>query len=81
VLVIRILAVLVAIAIGACVVLWLFTGERRWLRHAWNLFRIALVLLVAFLLLLFGERLLVAGMPGEQLAQRAPGGGIAHPPV
>jgi hypothetical protein len=60
VLVVRIAGVLVAIAVGACVILWLVTGERRWLRYAWNLFRVALVLVVGFLLLLFAERLLVA---------------------
>lgn len=52
--------VLAAIALGACVVLWLITGDRKWLRYAWLLFRIALALLVGFLLLLFAERLLVA---------------------
>lgn len=80
-LVVRIVGVLVAIAIGACVVLWLLTGERKWLRYAWNLFRVALALIVGFLILLFGERLLVAGMPGEKLAERAAGGRIAHPGV
>jgi hypothetical protein len=69
VLVVRILGVLVAIALGACVVLWLFTNDRKWLRYAWTLFRVALVLLVGFLLLLFAERLLIAqAVVGNQLA-------------
>jgi hypothetical protein len=59
VIVFRIAGVLVAIALGACVVLWLMTGERKWLGYGWNLFRVALVLLVAFLVLLFAERLLI----------------------
>lgn len=80
-LVVRILGVLVAIAIGACIVLWLLTNDRKWLRYAWNLFRVALVLLVGFLLLLFGERLLVAGMPDEQLAERVASGRFGHPGV
>jgi hypothetical protein len=82
VLVVRIAGVLVAIAIGACLVLWLMSGDRKWLRFAWNLFRVALVLLVGFLLLLFAERLLVAGrVVSDQVAQGTPGRRIAHPGV
>jgi hypothetical protein len=58
VLVVRIAGVLVAIALGACVLLWAVTGERRWLVYAWGVFRGALFLLVLFLLLMLGERLL-----------------------
>lgn len=36
------------------------TGERRYLGYAWRLFKYALFLVVLILLLLFGERLLVA---------------------
>jgi ABC-type dipeptide/oligopeptide/nickel transport system permease component len=59
VLVIRILGLLVAIAVGVSLLLWLGTGDRKWLRYAWNLFRVALVAVAVFLVLLFGERLLV----------------------
>jgi hypothetical protein len=59
VLVLRIVGLLVAIALGVCVLLWVVTGERRWLRYAWTLFKVALVVVVIFLLFLFGERLLV----------------------
>jgi hypothetical protein len=59
VLVFRIAGVLVAIAIGVCIVLWLATGERKWLRYAWRVFQVALVLVAGFLLLLFAERLLI----------------------
>jgi hypothetical protein len=59
VLVVRIVGVLVAIALGVCVLLWVITGDRKWLRHAWLLFKVALCVVVVFLLLLFGERLLV----------------------
>ena len=58
-LVVRIVGLLVAIALGVCVLLWLVTGERRWLLYAWTLFKVALVLVAIFLVLLFGERLLV----------------------
>jgi hypothetical protein len=58
VIVFRIVGVLLAIALGTCLVLWLMTGDRKWLRYAWTLFRVALALVVGFLLLLFAERLL-----------------------
>lgn len=58
-LVFRVGGVLVAIALGTCMVLWLATGDRKWLRYAWRIFQVALVLLAGFLLLLFAERLLV----------------------
>lgn len=55
---IRILGLLVAVALGACVLMYFVTGERRYLRYAWLVFKYALFLLVLVLLLLFGERLL-----------------------
>ena len=58
-LVVRIVGVLVAIALGVCVLLWLVTGQRRWLLYAWKLFKVALAVILVFLLFLFGERLLV----------------------
>lgn len=53
----RVVGLAVAVALGVCVVLYLATGERRYLRVAWGIFRGALFLFVVFLLLLFGERL------------------------
>jgi hypothetical protein len=58
VLVVRIVGLLLAIAVGVCVALWLATGERKWLRFAWGLFKAALFVVVLILLLMFGERLL-----------------------
>ena len=57
-LVVRIIGLLLAIALGVCVLLWLATGERKWLRFGWGLFRAALFVIVLILLLMFGERLL-----------------------
>ena len=54
----RVVVVLVAIALGVCALLWAVTGERRWLRYAWTLFKVALCAVVVVLALLFGERLL-----------------------
>jgi hypothetical protein len=58
VLVVRIVGLLLAIALGVCVLLWLATGERKWLRFGWGLFKAALFVVVLILLLMFGERLL-----------------------
>jgi len=52
----RVLGLVAAAALGVCVVLYLATGERRYLRIAWQIFRVALFALVLFLLLVFGER-------------------------
>jgi len=58
VLLVRFVGLFVAIALGVSVVVWLVTGERKWLTFAWKLFRVALFVVVLFLVLLFGERLL-----------------------
>ena len=60
-LVVRLVGLLVAIALGVCVVAWLVTGERKWLSLAWRIFKYG-VFVLAFLLLLFaGEALFHAG--------------------
>ena len=58
-LVLRIVGLLVAIALGVCVLLWLASGERKWLQLGWRLFKAALFVVVLILVLMFGERLLV----------------------
>ena len=59
-LLVRVLGLLVAVALGVCVLMYMMTGERKYLRYAWQVFKYALFLVVLVLLLLFGERLLVA---------------------
>lgn len=59
-LLLRVLGLLVAVAIGGCVLMYLLTAERRYLRTAWLTFRYALYLFVFVLLLILGERLLEA---------------------
>ena len=54
----RLVGLAVAVVLGVCVVLYMATGERRYLRLAGRIFTVALVVVVLFLLLLFGERLL-----------------------
>jgi len=58
--VVRILALAVALALGATVLAWLLTGERRWLRIAWLIFKYAVFGLALVLVLFAGEALLSA---------------------
>ena len=58
--VLRILGLAVALALGATVLAWLLTGDRRWLRIAWQVFRYAVFGLLLVLLLFAGEALLPA---------------------
>ena len=58
--VLRILALAVALALGATVLAWLITGERRWLRVAWLIFKYAAFGLLLVLVLFAGEALLHA---------------------
>jgi len=58
--VLRAAGLLAALGLGILVLLFLVTGERRYLRYAWRLFQVVLGLVLFSLLLLFGERLLVA---------------------
>ena len=55
--VVRILGLAVALALGVTVLAWLLTGERRWLRIAWLIFRYAVFGLLVVLLLFAGEAL------------------------
>jgi hypothetical protein len=58
-LVLRIVALLAAIALGVTVLCWVFTGNRKYLRAAWRIFQFSLAGILLFLALLFFERLLV----------------------
>lgn len=56
-LVVRLVGLLVATGLGILVLMYLTSGDRRYLSYAWRLFKYALFVLAFFLLLLFGERL------------------------
>lgn len=58
-LLIRIIGLLAALGIGALVLMYMVSGERRYLRIAWRAFKYALVLVLFTLGLFFFERLLV----------------------
>lgn len=58
-LILRIVAVLVAIGIGASVFAFFFTRDRRYLNLAWRLARYAIIVALVFFALLVLERVLV----------------------
>lgn len=53
----RIIGLAVVIALGVTVLAWALTGERKWLRLAWRIFRFA-VFGLAFVLILFAAEAL-----------------------
>ena len=53
----RILGLLLAVALGGCVLMYLATGGRKYLHYAWLIFKYAVFLAAFVLLLMFGERL------------------------
>ena len=53
----RVFGLLVAVALGGCVLMYLATSERRYLRYAWLIFKYAVFLSAFALLLIFAERL------------------------
>jgi cell division protein FtsW (lipid II flippase) len=53
----RIIGLTVVIALGICVLAWVFTGDRKWLRIAWRVFKYAVFGLVLVLILFAGEAL------------------------
>ena len=58
-LVLRIVALIAAIAVGVSALAWVVTGNRKYLRAAWRTFQFALALALLFLAILFFERLAV----------------------
>jgi heme O synthase-like polyprenyltransferase len=55
--VLRIIGLAVVIALGVTVLAWAFTGDRKWLRLAWRIFKYAVFALALILLLFAGEAL------------------------
>lgn len=58
-LLLRIVGILAAIAIGVGIVSFLFTRDRKYLRFAWRITRYALIFVLVLFALLAFERLLV----------------------
>lgn len=59
--VLRIVGLAVAIALGLTMTAWVVTGDRKWLRLAWGIFKYAVFGLAFVLMLLAGEALFHAG--------------------
>jgi hypothetical protein len=60
VLVLRVLAVLVVLAVGGALVAFLFTRNRRFLRFAWQTFKYAVIVAAIVFALIALERIAVA---------------------
>jgi heme O synthase-like polyprenyltransferase len=56
--VLRVAVVAVALVLGFTVLAWLITGDPRWRRLSWQVFRYSVFALAAILLLFAGEALL-----------------------
>lgn len=55
--VLRVAVVVVAIVLGAAVLAWLLTGDPRWRRIAWQVFKYSVFVLLGILALFAGEAL------------------------
>lgn len=55
----RLLAVILVIAVGAGIMLYVFTGNRAYLSFSWRLFRYGVVFALLVFALLFVERLAI----------------------
>jgi hypothetical protein len=58
-LLLRIIGLLAAITLAVSVLLYMLSGERKYLSFAWRVFRYSLFIVVLILLLFASERLLV----------------------
>ena len=58
-LLLRVIGLLAGIGLGVSVLMYMLSGERKYLRFAWRLFKYSLFVVVLILLLFLGERLLV----------------------
>lgn len=56
--VLRVAVIVASVAIAFTVIAWLVTGQPRWRRRAWLVFRVSVFVLLAVLLLFAGEALL-----------------------
>ncbi|MGB7991659.1 MAG: hypothetical protein WCF44_19825 [Candidatus Methylophosphatis roskildensis] len=61
--ILRVLAVLAVIAIGGCVLIHLFTRDRRYLSLAWRIFKYAAIIALIVFGLLIAERFLAGAIP------------------
>ncbi|NJD23967.1 MAG: hypothetical protein FIB06_01030 [Betaproteobacteria bacterium] len=55
----RLLAVVLVVAVGACLLAYVLTGNRAYLAYCWRLFRFALILALAVFGMLIVERVAI----------------------
>ena len=55
--VLRLVGLALAVALAATLLAWIFTGDRKWLRLAWRIFKYGVYVLAFVLLLFAGEAL------------------------
>lgn len=58
-LIVRLIGVLLIIAVGACFLAFVLTGDRRYLAFAWRIIRYAVIAVLGFFALLALERVIV----------------------
>ena len=59
--VLRLVGLTLAVALAVTVLAWTFTGDRKWLRLAWRIFKYGVYVLAVVLLLFAGEALFHTG--------------------
>jgi hypothetical protein len=59
--VLRVVGLALAVAISTTVLAWMVTGDRKWLRLAWRIFKYGVYTLALVLLMFAGEALFHAG--------------------
>lgn len=56
----RLVGLLLCLGVGASLILWLVTGQTRYRKWAWNIFRVGLIVAFVVLALFALERVLIA---------------------
>jgi hypothetical protein len=59
--VLRVVGLALVVAVATTVLAWMLTGERKWLRLAWRIFKYGVYALAFVLLMFAGEALFHAG--------------------
>ncbi len=58
--ILRILGALLVVTLGASILVFATTRDKRWLRFAWQTFKAGLIISLILVILFFMERLLIA---------------------
>ena len=55
--VLRIVGIAVVAVLAACIIAWLLTGDPRWKRISWQVFKVSVFVILGILILFAGEAL------------------------